>query len=192
MMPDPTGFSSLYTFIESLQSASYAEFAARADSRIAHEDAFSEMRAHILGLYEGVEAPHSFMDETGAIFDCIPVEQQPSLRGSAERVPSAPDLPPLAPDLPGGTTAGEGDQDERRDNLADTALAPERRDAYGNVMHCPEGTIPMRRVTLEDLSRFGTLQDFFAKGPRGAGRPPRMTEPATVAPTHRWAHAYQV
>jgi hypothetical protein len=191
-MPDPTGFPSLNAFIESLQPASYAEFAPRAGSRVIHEDAFSEMRAHILGLYEGVEAPHSFMDETGATFDCIPVEQQPSLRGSAEGVPSAPDLPPLAPGLPGGAAAGEGDQGERRDNLADTALAPERRDVYGNVMHCPEGTIPMRRVTLEDLTRFETLQDFFAKGPRGAARPPRMTEPATVAPTHRWAHAYQI
>jgi Neprosin len=190
-MPDPTGFPSLNAFIESLQSASHAEFAPRAESRVAHEDAFSEMRAHILGLYEGVEAPHSFMDETGAVFDCIPVEQQPSLRGSAEGVPMAPDLPPLTPDLQRGTAAGEGDQDERRDNLADTTLTLERRDAYGNVMYCPEGTIPMRRVTLEDLTRFETLQDFFAKAPHGVARPPRMTEPATVTPTHRWAHAYQ-
>ena len=190
-MPDPTGFPSLNAFIESLQSERFAEFAPRAESRVAHEDAFSEMREHILGLYEGVEAPHSFMDETGAIFDCIPVEQQPSLRGSAEAVPVAPDLPP-PPDQRGEIPAGVADQDERRDNLADSALTPDRSDAYGNVMHCPEGTIPMRRVTLEDLTRFETLQDFFAKGPRGAARPPRMTEPTTVAPTHRWAHAYQI
>ena len=39
------------------------------------------MKGHILELYEKVEAPHSFQDETGAIFDCIPVEQQPALRG---------------------------------------------------------------------------------------------------------------
>jgi hypothetical protein len=189
MMPDPTGFPSLNSFIESLQSTSFAEIAPRPESRVAHEDAFSEMRAHILGLYDGVESPHGFVDESGAIFDCIPVEQQPSMRGSAEGVPAAPDLPPLEPDLQRG--AGGGERDERRDNLADTTLTAERRDVYGNVMQCPEGTIPMRRVTLEDLSRFETLRDFFAKAPRGVARPPRMSEPATVAPTHRWAHAYQ-
>src|SRR5918911_1731867 len=178
-MPDPTGFPSLNAFIESIQSASHADFAPRAESRVAHEESFSEMRAHILGLYEGVEAPHSFMDETGAIFDCIPIEQQPSVRGSTEGVPTAPDLPPLAPDLPGGTMGAERGPDTRMDNLADTTLGPERRDAHGNVMNCPEGTIPMRRVTLEDLTRFETLRDFFAKAPRGVARPPRPDEPAT-------------
>ena len=65
------------------------------------------------------------------------------------------------------------------------------KDQHGNVMQCPPGTIPMRRVTLEDLTRFPTLRDFFRKGPRGAGRPPRAIEPPTVPATHRWAHAYQ-
>jgi len=157
---------------------------------VAHDDAFSQMRQHILGLYEGVEAPHSFMDETGAIFDCIPIEQQPSLRGSADAVPAAPDLPPLMAEATAGAEA-PAVAAERADQPAGSALGPDRRDAHGNAMLCPEGTIPMRRVTLEDLTRFETLQDFFAKGPRGAGRPPRFDEPATVPATHRWAHAYQ-
>jgi hypothetical protein len=29
----------------------------------------------------------------------------------------------------------------------------------------------MLRVTLEDMTRFGTLEEFFSKGPDGAGRP---------------------
>ena len=189
-MSDPTGIPSLSAFVESLQSASHAEFATRAGSKVAHERSFSEMREHILGLYEGVEAPHSFIDEAGAIFDCIPVEQQPSLRGSAEEVPTAPDLPPLAQDSPAHTATAD-DAEDGSDYPAGADLSPGRTDAYGNVMHCPEGTIPMRRVTLEDLSRFETLQDFFAKGPRGVARPPRMSEPATVPATHRWAHGYQ-
>jgi hypothetical protein len=142
------------------------------------------MKSHIVQLYEGVEAPHSFMDQSGAIFDCIPIEQQPSLRGSGESVSEAPDLPPLA-------AATGGQQGERKESLTGSPLGPDRQDWYGNVMDCPEGTIPMRRVTLEDLTRFETLQDFFQKGPRGAGRPPRATEPHTVPATHRWAHAYQ-
>src|SRR6266704_4203788 len=94
-MAEPRGIPSLSAFLDSLQSAEHGEYAARAASRVAHEDAFADMKGHILGLYENVESPHSFMDETGAIFDCIPVEQQPALRGLKEAVPKAPDLPPL-------------------------------------------------------------------------------------------------
>jgi hypothetical protein len=191
-MPDPTGFPSLNSYVESVQSASHAEFAPRPESRVAHEDAFSEMREHVLGLYEGVEAPQSFMDETGTVYDCIPIEQQPSLRGTPESVPTPPDLPPLAPQSVARAAAAQGELDERRDNPADTTLGPDQVDSFGNVMNCPEGTIPMRRVTLEDLTRFGTLQDFFRKAPRAVTPPPRPDEPATVPATHRWAHAYQI
>lgn len=41
---------------------------------------------------------------------------------------------------------------------------------------CPAGTVPTRRVTLADLVRFTTLQDFFSKAPDGTGQlpmPPR-------------------
>jgi hypothetical protein len=192
-MPDPRGFPSLNASLESLESARYGEFAARAGSRVANEDDFSEMKARILELYQGVEAQHSFMDESGGIFDCIPIEQQPSLRGSVEEVPTAPDLPPLAAasDVSSDAGATESQQDERNDILAGSLLSPDRTDWYGNTMACPEGTIPMRRVTLEEMSRFETVQDFFRKSPRDGGRPPRVSEPTTVPITHRWAHAYQ-
>jgi hypothetical protein len=183
-MADPKGFTSLKAYLDSVQSANHATFAARAGSKVAHEDAFGEMKAHILKHYEKTEAPHSFMDETGAIFDCIPVEQQPALRGSKESVPST------FPDLP-GHEAQTAAKDERQDALITSPLGADKKDHHGNVMHCPAGTIPMRRVTLEDLTRFPTLRDFFRKGPRGAGRPPRAAEPPTVPATHRWAHAYQ-
>ena len=186
---EPMGFPSLRAFVESLHSASYGAYATRARRRVIHEDAFSEMKAHILGLYLGVEARHSFLDESGAIFDCVPIEQQPALQGSAGGVPAAPDLPPGAPDL--APRIDGDDQDKRNDVLIGSPLAPDRKDRHGNVMHCPAGTIPMRRVTLEDLTRFETVQDFFRKGPRGAGRPPQAIEPATVSATHRWAHGYQ-
>lgn len=150
-MPEPRGIPSLRAFLDSLQSARHSEYAARAANRVAHEAAFSEMQAHILELYEQVEAPHSFVDESGAIFDCIPIEQQPSLRGSAEEVPSAPDLLPLGPEPPSDAAATRGGQDDRSDVLAGSPLSSGRTDWYGNVMQCPEGTIPMRRVTLEDL-----------------------------------------
>jgi Neprosin/Neprosin activation peptide len=190
--PEPKGIPSLRAFVDSLQSAEHGEFAVLASARVANEDAFAEMKSHILGLYEKVEAPRSFVDETGAIFDCIPVEQQPALRGLREPVPKAPDLPSLeAADAPPKTAAARGEQAEWQDTLTSSPLRPDRKDWHGNAMHCPEGTIPMRRVTLEDMTRFPTLRAFMRKGPEGAGRPPRSVEPPTVPATHRWAHAYQ-
>src|ERR1700737_2153254 len=118
-MPDPIGIPSLNAFLDSLQSASHGEYAARAASRVAHEGAFSEMKSHIVQLYEGVEAPHSFVDQSGAIFDCIPIEQQPSLRGSGESVSEAPDLPPIA-------AAAGGQQGERKESLTGSPLGPDR------------------------------------------------------------------
>src|SRR5512135_1595081 len=174
-MPDPRGIPSLNAFIDSLESAQHGDYAARSDSRVAHEAAFSEMRSYILELYRDVSASHSFMDEYGGIFDCIPIEQQPALRGSTESIPEAPDLP----------TVPSGDEVDQRDYARGSPLSPDRTDSYGNAMNCPDGTIPVRRVTLEDLTRFETLRDFFRKGPRGASRrPPREAEPATVPVTH--------
>src|SRR5258708_31993431 len=108
-MPDPIGIPSLSAFLNSLQSEQHADYSIMPASRVAHEEAFSEMKSHIVQLYENVDAQHSFVDATGAIFDCIPIEQQPALRGSKESVPAAPDLPPLdaAPDLVPSAAAGQ-------------------------------------------------------------------------------------
>jgi hypothetical protein len=178
-MSDPKGFPSLKAFLDSVSPTAYKALSARAESKVAHEDALEEMKAHILKLYDKIEVAHSFMDETGAIYDCIPVEQQPSLKGKSP--PEAPDAPPAA----------GGQYEARKESLLGSPLGPARKDRHGNAMQCPAGTIPMRRVTLEDLSRFETLQDFFRKGPRGAGRPPLAIEPPTVPETHRWAIAVQ-
>jgi hypothetical protein len=188
MMADPKGFPSLKRFRDSVSSAKYAALLSRPESKVAHEDAFAEMKGHILKLYEKTEARNSFVDESGAIWDCIPIEQQPALRGSKGSIPKAPDAPPT---MPGGPQAAGGPHEEWKEHRITSPLDADQEDRHGNMMHCPPGTIPMRRVTMEDLSRFPTLRDFFRKGPRGAGRPPRALEPPTVPATHRWAHAFQ-
>lgn len=162
-MSDPKGFPSLKAFLDSVNSAKYAEISARAESKVTHEDALGEMQAHILRLYDKTEALHSFTDEGGGVFDCIPIEQQPGLRGqpglsALGTIPKAPDLPPIE--------AAGGAQDERKPSLIVSPLGPERKDSHGNARHCPPGTVPIRRVTLEDMARFGTLRDFFRKDPR--------------------------
>src|ERR1700731_2569617 len=97
-MPEPKGFASLKAYVDSIQSVTRATFTAKPESKVAHDDAFADMKAHIVKLYDKTEAPHSFMDESGAVYDCIPIEQQPALKGTHESVPKAPDAPPAVPE----------------------------------------------------------------------------------------------
>jgi hypothetical protein len=160
----PAGIQPLRAYLESVDAAQPTHYMAAADSRVAHEDAFAEMRRHVLQHYEGVEAQHSFVDENGSIFDCIPVEQQPSLR-SGQAVAKAPDLP--RPERPATAVA-----DSRRPQPV-PPLQAGRTDRHGNRMLAPEGTIPMLRLTLETMARFRTLQHFLQKSPYGSAVPPR-------------------
>lgn len=65
-------------------------------------------------------------------------------------------------------------------------IAPGRKDAFGNAMACPTGTIPMRRMTLEETTRFPSLAAYLGKQPVGTSRP-------TITPggPHRYAVGYQ-
>src|SRR5262249_42217247 len=49
------------------------------ESKLRDHAAFEEMQRHLLRLYDGVRVRHSFVKD-GNHFDCVPVEQQPSVR----------------------------------------------------------------------------------------------------------------
>lgn len=160
-------------FIASVEASKFGDFSSRPQSNVADGEAFAEMKSYILDVYDKIDVQHSFEDEGGSIFDCVPVEQQPALRGSDGQIPKAPDLPQ--------PKTGEGPEDARKPDLVSSPFGPDRKDRYGNVMDCPENAIPMRRITLEDITRFESLQRFFKKGPLTAGPPV----------VHHWARAYQ-
>jgi Neprosin len=186
--------SSLEDFRKSVDGARHGNFALNAAAK-ANESEFTAMKAHIMGLYRGVTEVHSFEDQNGSIFDCIPLTQQPALRGAAPA--KAPDLPTI------DTRAGnKGEPTGDRRPIEITAdFRSGKTDRYGNQMVCPAGHIPMRRLSLEEMTRFESMKLFFQKSPEGGARPPRtvgnptpVLEPTTspaVAATHRWAHAYQ-
>jgi Neprosin len=187
-MPDPVGIQPFAEFLESIETARAAAHLGVPDRRVANEDAFNEMRQHLQRHYAQVQSQHSFVDENGSVFDCIPIEQQPARRGRSEPLPRASDLPSYG-------TAGSPTDARRAMHVEQ--LGPNRLDRHGNVMHAPEGTIPMRRLTIENLARFQTLRHFFQKSPFGSGLPPQAgggspnPAAAAVAATHRWAHAAQ-
>jgi hypothetical protein len=134
-------------FIESVRSARAGEYLNRPGSVVLDEASFDAMRSYILRYYETLDPVISVVDTSGAVFDCVPVAQQIGLRGQAAFEVAAPDVPSCVPE-PGTSPAGRA----------------------GTAASAPPGTIPVRRITLEDLVRFPTLDDFFCKRPMSRGK----------------------
>jgi hypothetical protein len=110
------------------------------------EAEFEKMKAHVLSYYEGVHPVGIFEDALGQIIDCVPFEQQPAVRSARAKGLS---VAVAAPPHPSGV-AGRM-QHEKGTN----APAP----------LCPKGAVPIVRLTLERLVRYGTLANFFRKSP---------------------------
>ncbi|MGH3496284.1 MAG: neprosin family prolyl endopeptidase [Nocardioidaceae bacterium] len=148
--------------------------------RVTSRANFDEMKNHIVSLYDGVDAEHSYEDPSGRVVDCIPIEQQPSLRGRPGPNAAPPDLTPVLQGQPPAQTA----------QLPLTPGEDRRRDRHGNPMSAPAGTIPMRRVTIEDVSRFASLSDFLLKQPGTFDTAPSVPGP-DVGSNHRYAYTEQ-
>jgi hypothetical protein len=169
-------FPAFREFIASLTAARREDYAVTPVTKVASDHAFAEMKKYLVQRYEGLDVTHSFADENGQIFDCIPVDQQPALKGTGHKIAEAPDQPSAA------TLSDEF--------AIQPQLRPDRKDKFGNSMSCPPGTIAVRRITLEELSRYESLRQFFQKSPLG-GRHPRLSAPSVTAGVHKYAHASQ-
>ena len=121
---DPIGITPFRQFVDSLQQVQADQHVAAAGARVRDAAAVQAMNAHLVRHYAGVDAVHSFSDENGSVFDCIPVAQQPALRqaGGAPATPS--DLPPPSADTAGAVQAQAGD----RPTEQVVQLHPDRRD----------------------------------------------------------------
>jgi hypothetical protein len=129
-------------FLRGLETAWSQDYVGAPGAAVKDSAAFEQMRRHLLDLYAGIRVSHSFATD-GQVFDCVPIGEQPSLRRQAPNAVTAPAWGQWA-----GVPAIAGDR----------WLATEIQ-AQG----CPTGTIPMRRITLEEITRFPTLRDFLAK-----------------------------
>ena len=179
-MSDPKGIPSHRQFVDSVSSARLSDFADRPSLSVDNSAAFEEMQNHILGtLSSGIEVQNSFVDEHGQVFDCIPIEQQISLKQK--------DFKLVKPD----NLKVSGSKSLKRAKPAQSLLSAGRPDKFGNEMHCPENSIPIRRVTLEEMTRFGSVKEFFRKTPIGHGRHPHLSPPEIGEQVHKYSHAYQ-
>ncbi len=178
-------------FVSSLKQTTVEEFRQDPATKVSSASNFDEMRVYLSEHYSGMAVPHSFMDEDGQIWDCVPLDQQPALKGTGIKAATPPDMPMYQAEH--GTTATAEKPVEVK-----AQLSPNRKDHLGNAMFCPKDTIPIRRVTLEEMSRFETLDHFFHKGPflnqgghSGHGKVEQSGTITDVAATHKYAHAYQ-
>jgi len=174
-------FVSFPDFINSAHMADPGQYLARSGSGVQDAAAFEEMRLHILTMYQGVTVTHSFLLGSH-YFDCVPVEQQPSFRllGLTKIA-----TPPPSPQL---------HQQDLREGAAIPAVqvGPDNQfDQFGNSTRCEDHTIPMRRITLEDMSRFPTLRAFLSKSRGGALNfsPPKQYQSNGYA--HKYAFTQQ-
>jgi len=119
-------------------------------------------------------------------FDCVPVEQQPSVRllGLGSVAPEPPQSA-IAQSAQANGQAGQAI------SAASQLAASQSFDQFGNSTSCEAGTIPMRRITLGDVTRFPTLQQFFSKSPDASvtGVPAGVANPSSTA--HKYSYTYQ-
>ena len=176
----PLGILPLDAHLELAATARYDRYRLDPRAQVRNEKAFAEMKAHLNDLYQGVNPVHSFEDPAGAVVDCVPIERQPSLRRHRGAIPVAPDLRPLLQGQPAEPISVALEQ------------VPEelRIDRHGNRMQAPPGTIPMRRVTLDELARFEDLRSFFRKQPGPVQVGPSAPD-ADVSKNHRYAYTQQ-
>jgi hypothetical protein len=138
------------------------------------------MRRHILDLYQGVHVTRSFLQ--GALtFDCIPVEQQPSVRMLGVKEIAAP--PPYEMTTSAPT---EGVAAVRQEFRA-TTDSPLLADEFGNAMGCEEHSVPIQRTTVEQMSRFPSLRAFLSKHPEDTAIPPAGPNVSYIFNRHEYA-----
>jgi hypothetical protein len=158
----PSQFKEFRAFMQEVQNVPATSYVGAPGTKVQDIAALEEMRAHILRMYSGMSVINSFVHD-GQTFDCVPAMAQPSVRLRGMTQLASPPPTPAGPNI----------------NLPD-ATRPQippglSFDAYGNLKGCTSGHVPIRRVTLQETSRFETLADFFQKGPKA---PDQATPPA--------------
>lgn len=147
-------FVSHQQFIATTQKATFADYAKRPGAKVANEKEFLKMKNHVLSMYEGVMVKNSFVMEGNGYVDCIDAKTQPSLRRGGKQ---------LTIETPPNAAPVEERPQELKAQPVQPMLSREKKDRFGNVMFCESGFIPLRRITLDELTRFETLEDYFNK-----------------------------
>jgi Neprosin len=173
-------------FVQKTEAATSDIYVARADSRVKDAAAFEEMRQYILTMYQGVHVGHSFVRDNNHV-DCVPVMEQPSVRllGLTEIATQPPNERRLSNGSTGDLLAGE------QPVALTSQFDPEQPfDEFGNAMVCEDRTIPMARITLEQMTHFPTLREFFEKSPQESEASATLVPGHAIPPASAGTHVY--
>lgn len=157
--------------------------------RVQSRAELQRMEAHAASLYDRGDVHHSFSLPSGDTIDCVDILRQPGLRRPGMKQQGLLQ-PPVLPESP------------KPSSTPGTALAEQEafltggKDPSGAERKCPQQTIPIRRVTIEEMQRFRTLGDFHRKVPSHLSEQldgpidPSLL-PAGPTAEHQYAHAAQ-
>jgi hypothetical protein len=176
-------------FLQETTVANAADYTSQAKNAVRDAASFTQMQQYVLGLDQGVHVSQSFLLGKDH-FDCVPMTEQPGVRrrGLARIATPPPLSASFSPAMSGGGTPGNAD----RATAVSAQLAEnDRIDALGHSRVCAAGTIPMRRVTLEDLARFPSLQAYLRKTPDGAEQLPNNAFIPPQVYSHKYSYTYQ-
>ncbi|MCA9929209.1 MAG: neprosin family prolyl endopeptidase [Anaerolineales bacterium] len=191
--PEPDQFIPLDEYLAVVETATFDEYVELEQAQVENEDAFAAMKEHILTMYEGVESLHSFVSDNQYI-DCIRIEDQPGVR---LRDLTIDDIDLAGPDLTNSGEFSGKDPDAGEAEFVPSPLTLGEADAFGNKIACEDGTIPMRRITLEEMVRFPNLERFFSKSADGNDRLPPIPpekepqDPEDDRPSRQYAYGWQ-
>jgi hypothetical protein len=148
--------------------------------RVKNETEKRRMEQYIADYYRPLKIVQSLQVPWGEQIDCVDMYTQPALQRKGmenARIQLEPGQMPL-------------ELKEARTALPAGAEIPEQE--YLKIGGpCPDGSIPIRRLTIDTLVRFQTLEDFFKKEAQTAPIEPPSCGSSGDSPPHEYAHAFQ-
>jgi hypothetical protein len=184
----PSRFVPFKNFVQETKAASSDIYMARAESRVKDAAAFEEMRQYILTMYQGVHVRHTFVRDNNHV-DCVPIMEQPSVRLLGLKQVATP--PPAEHQF--SNDSGEDSLAGDRPVTVTSQIDPDQPfDEFGNAVVCEDRTIPMARITLEQLTRFPTLREFFEKSPQENEASAALLPGHWIPPASPGTHVYSI
>lgn len=173
--------------------------AAQREVRVESAQELARMEAHLRSRYDASDVRHSFTLATGDEIDCVDIDKQPGLRTpnmKGHKILSAPpELPRPAADKRAVKSSGPNTPDTGTEKATQEGFLDGGKDARGAERKCPAMTVPMRRVTIDEVKTYKNLREFFRKSQKPIlplRVTPRIAVPA-FGPTslHQYAHAWR-
>jgi neprosin-like protein len=157
-------------FVESIDRAKADDYLGKPGVRAADRASFDKMKAYLVDHYRGMHVTHTFTEAGDVSVDCVPILEQPSIKNLRSDERTIERRPPSVLETPRGIEPQQGRTEFSARRTIDITLKRGVVDAAGRERFCRGDTIPIRRITLDDLVRFRSLEAFFHKGERREGR----------------------